>query len=547
MINAAFVRGCKPRAKMYEVTCDALPGFILRVLPTGKKVALVRYRVEGKDRRERIGLLGPSLSIDEARRRAALMLAGIAAGTRVDETPSPPAGGTHAPPEQPQPPPSKTTTLRELAERFVRIYVDVHLKAGTAERYRHQLRTIILPGLADPEKNVPPLGDRDYRTVKRTHIAELHASMKDRPGAANNMVMVCASLFTRIINDWELAPDMRNPAHGVKLYPMRQRERFLTPEERQRLRAYVQAGLKAPRNRRGHLKIQSVWAIELLALTGRRKSEILGLKWPMVDWQHSILNLPDTKTGQLKALVSDKVIALLRHIHEHSGKPSTGYVLRSDKGTRLSGIDNTWRNIRAATELSDVRIHDLRHSFASDALMSGVPLAVVGELLGHKQARSTQRYAHLANYVVREGLERATTRIVQATEVPAPVASFTRMTDGDWKKIAATVERTRGACGGTRSDLRRIVDGVRWVLHHGARWRELPAEFGKSTTAWRWYDRWCGNGTWKAIAEALNLPPTEAGREPGHRPPGAVPGRGSEVVRAPAPGHLCGLPDGSPT
>ena len=69
MINAAFVRECKPRAKMYEVTCDALPGFILRVLPTGKKVTLVRYRVGGKEHRERIGLLGPTLTIDEARRR----------------------------------------------------------------------------------------------------------------------------------------------------------------------------------------------------------------------------------------------------------------------------------------------------------------------------------------------------------------------------------------------------------------------------------------------------------------------------------------------
>ena len=513
MINAAFVRGCKPRAKMYEVTCDALPGFILRVLPTGKKVALVRYRFEGKDRRERIGLLGPSLSIDEARRRAALMLAGIATGTRVDETPSPPAGGTHAPPEQPQPPPSKTTTLRELAERFVRIYVDVHLKAGTAERYRHQLRTIILPGLADPEKNVPPLGDRDYRTVKRTHIAELHASMKDRPGAANNMVMVCASLFTRIINDWELAPDMRNPAHGVKLYPMRQRERFLTPEERQRLRAYVQAGIKAPRNRRGHLKIQSVWAIELLALTGRRKSEILGLKWPMVDWQHSILNLPDTKTGQLKALVSDKVIALLRHIHEHSGKPSTGYVLRSDKGTRLSGIDNTWRNIRAATELSDVRIHDLRHSFASDALMSGVPLATVGALLGHKNARTTERYAHLANDVVRQALEQATERIVEAVAPVAalPPAPFVPMSDTQWKAIAAIV----GKCG-ARTDLRGTIDGIRWVLHSGAKWREMPSKYGKATTAWRWYQRWCSDGTWLRLAV---LTPVQAEvAKPGRRP-----------------------------
>jgi hypothetical protein len=78
MITAAFVRDCKPRAKMYEVTCDALPGFIPRVLPSGKKVALVRYRVDGKDHREKLGLLGPALSIDEARRRAAVMLTNAA-------------------------------------------------------------------------------------------------------------------------------------------------------------------------------------------------------------------------------------------------------------------------------------------------------------------------------------------------------------------------------------------------------------------------------------------------------------------------------------
>jgi hypothetical protein len=93
MINAAFVRECKPRAKMYEVTCDALPGFILRVLPTGKKVALVRYRVAGKDHRERIGLLSASLSIDEARRRAAVMLASAAVDESDDATSRQPVRG----------------------------------------------------------------------------------------------------------------------------------------------------------------------------------------------------------------------------------------------------------------------------------------------------------------------------------------------------------------------------------------------------------------------------------------------------------------------
>ena len=523
MITAASVREYKPRAMKYEVTCDALPGFVLRVLPSGKKVALIRYRVDGKDHRVKIGLLGPALSIDEARRRAAVMLADVAAAESDDEPATMPVSRGLARLKQVEPAPAKLVPLRELAERFVRTYVDVYLKPGTAERYRHQLETIILPGLADEKKDVPPLGDRDYRTIKRSDVQELHGTMKATPGAANNMVMVIASLYARIIEDWQLAPDMRNPAHGCRLFPIPKRERFLTPEERRRLQTVIETGLKIPAGRRGHLKIQSVWALGLLALTGRRRDEILTLTWPMIDWQHSMMNLPDTKGGQLKVPVSGRVLALLRHIHEQAGRPRAGYVLCTDKGTRLTGINGTWYRIRKAADLMDVRLHDLRHSFASDALMSGVPLATVGKLLGHKHARSTERYAHLANDVVRQGLEQATDRIVEAsTPIAAlPPAPFAAMTSKQWKAIAAIVESTRGTCGGPRTDLRLTVDGIRWVLHHGAKWRELPAKYGKATTVWRWYERWCGDGTWQQIAAALALAPIEIGREPGRRPVGA--------------------------
>ncbi len=510
MINAAFVKECKPRAKMYEVICDALPGFALRVLPTGRKVALVRYRVEGKDRRVKIGQLGPGLTIEEARRQAAVMLAHVQAGEVNVEPPSPKAARRPAPRRQVEPPEPAIVSLRELAQRFVRVHVDVHLKPGTAERYRYQLASIILPAL----------GDRDYRSIKRADVQELHASMKDRPGAANNMLMVLSSLFSRIIEDWELA-DIRNPARGIKLFPLRRRERFLTPEERQRLHAVIEAGLKLPAGKRGHLRLETVWALDLLALTGRRRNEILMLKWSMVDWQHSLLNLPDTKTGELRVPVSARVLGLLRHIHEQTGKPRDGYVLRTYKGTRLRSINDTWMKVRAAAGLEDVRLHDLRHSFASDALMSGVPLAVVGELLGHKQARTTQRYAHLANHVVRQALEVATERIVNAVKPSAALASapFVPLTDAQWKRIAAMCESTRVPCGGKRIELRRIVNAIRWVLHHDAKWRDLPAEYGAPTTSWRWYDRWCSDGTWQQIAAALELPAREVGREPGHRPP----------------------------
>ena len=507
MINAAFVRGCKPRAKMYEVTCEALPGFILRVLPTGKKVALVRYRVDGKDRRIKIGLLGPDLSIEEARRRAVAVLADVAAGVVADDRSGQPPAVRPALVNQVEPRPSTSITLRELAERFMRVHVDVRLKPLTAERYRSMLDAIILPAF----------GDRDFRSVTKAEVAELHGSMRDRPGAANNMLSIISSLYTRIIEDWEVA-EMRNPARGIKLFPMRKRERFLSPEERQRLDVVIQAGLKTPAGRRGHLRIESVWALDLLALTGRRRDEILTLTWPMVDWQHSLLNLPDTKTGELRVPVSSRVLALLKHIHEQTGKPREGYVL----GRRLRSLNRTWEAIRQAADLKDVRLHDLRHSFASDALMSGVPLAVVGELLGHKQARTTQRYAHLANHVVRQALEIATERIVEAVKPVAALAPapFERLSDAQWARIEAMVEGTRGRCGGTRVDLRGVVDGIRWVLHFGAKWREIPPGFGAATTCWRWYERWTAAGVWSEIAAELGLSPVEGARQPAHRPQG---------------------------
>lgn len=518
MITAAFVRDCKPRAKMYEVTCDALPGFLLRVLPTGKKVALVRFRVDGKDHRQKIGLLGPTLSIDEARRRAAVMLTNAAAdanepGDTVHSGRV--AAGKLARLKQVESSPCEADTIRELAKRFIRTHVDAHLKAGTAVNYKHALETVI----------VPKLGDRDYRSITKAEVAELHTAMKDRPGAANLMLCVISSLYTRITEDWELA-DIRNPAHKIRHFTIPERERFLTPEERQRVQAVILAGLKIPAPRKGHLKLVSVWAIDLLALTGRRRDEILTLTWAMVDWQHSLLTLPDTKTGQLKVPVSSRVLGLLKHIHDRAGNPRTGFVLCSRNGKRLRSINHTWDNIRKAAGIPDVRLHDLRHSFASDALMSGATLSTVGKLLGHKQDRTTKRYTHLADDYLRQALETATDRIVEAAQPivalpPTPPAPFVSMSDAQWSRIAAMVEGTRGRCGGPRTDLRRTVDAIRWVLHFGAKWSELPKEHGAATTSWRWYERWCSDGTWEQIAAAMDLPPAEVGREPARRPPRA--------------------------
>ena len=503
MLTTARVRELKPRDKMYEVTCEAMPGFVVRVLPTGKKAFIVRRQVDGKFRREKIGMLGASLTVDEARRRAMLILGG---DDRSVPTVQPAAVPTAPEPTrrvepvrsvEPRPP-----AVRELAARFVSEYVDVYLKPGSAFNYRRHLAEHILP----------VLGHRDFESVTRRDAQALHASLKHIPGSANYVLCVLGSLYRRITDDWELS-DMRNPAHGVRRFKMRALERFLTPEERHQLQEALVRGMQLPPGYKGHIDRMGVWALQLLSLTGLRRDEIRELTWPMVDWRHECLMLHDTKTGPRNVQVPSQVMTLLRHIHDQTGNRKQGLIVCSRTGRKLASLNQTWRTIRAAVGIPDVRIHDLRHSFASDALMGGVPLAIVGEMLGHRQVSTTKRYAHLANRVVREALEQTASSIVKASNKTQPSSSapFQPLRDTQWTDIAALVNAERPR-GGKPVDLRRVVDGIRWVLHSGVRWTAMPAIYGASSTCWRWYNRWRENGTWSKLEALIASPPTPSAR-----------------------------------
>ena len=358
------------------------------------------------------------------------------------------------------------------------------------------------------------LGDRDFESVTRNDVQALHASLKDAKASANYVVCVVGSLYTRIIDEWELST-MANPNHKIRLFKLKTRERFLTPEERQHVETTLLRGLQIPSGRKGHLDRMGVWALQLLSLTGLRRDEVLGLTWPMVDWQHRCLNLPDTKTGQRNVSISSRVIELLRRIHDYTGNRKGGLVVPSRTGRRLSGLNLTWKNIREAVGIPDVRLHDLRHSFASDALMGGVPLAIVGEMLGHRQPSTTKRYAHLANRVVREALEHTAGIIAAATNTTRalPVAPFEPLRDVQWAAIVTLVDGDRPR-GGKPVDLRQVVDGIRWVLHTQAHWSDIPVSYASSTTCWRWYKRWCADGTWLKVETLLAAPMPRSARRP---------------------------------
>jgi integrase len=188
---------------------------------------------------------------------------------------------------------------------------------------------------------------------------------------------------------WGLRPDGSNPRKHIKRYPEQKRERFLSQAELKRvgevLREMEQEGIELP---------SSIAAIRLLMLTGCRLGEIMNLKWEHVDIPAKALRLPDSKTGAKVVHLGRPAIDVLERIERVEDNPWV--IVGTLPGGRLSDLQPFWQRVRARAGLKDVRIHDLRHTFASTAVASGQGLPMIGKLLGHTQVQTTARYAHLA-------------------------------------------------------------------------------------------------------------------------------------------------------
>ena len=196
-----------------------------------------------------------------------------------------------------------------------------------------------------------------------------------------------------------------NPAKGVQLLKGDKKERFLSEAEVAKL-----ADTLAAMERDHRLNPTAAAAVRLLLLTGCRKSEILTLRWDWVDFERASLRLPDSKTGAKVVPLAAAAMELL------STLPRTSvYVLPAAKGAgHYTGLQKDWERTRVRAGLSGLRLHDLRHSFASFAVADGHTLFMVGKVLGHKQARTTEGYAHLADDPVRAVAERTAARIAAA-------------------------------------------------------------------------------------------------------------------------------------
>jgi integrase len=184
----------------------------------------------------------------------------------------------------------------------------------------------------------------------------------------------------------------------VERFPQRRRERFLSAEELARLGAALAAYRGPPYH---------VATIKLLVFTGARLGEILGLQWAWINMDRGEARLPDSKTGAKTIHLPPQALEVLRNL------PRVGpHVLGAKRGTTF--IEAPWRRIREVAGLDDVRLHDLRHAFASVAVSAGMGLPIIGKMLGHTQAQTTQRYAHLASDPVKAAAATVASRIEQA-------------------------------------------------------------------------------------------------------------------------------------
>ncbi|MEM7170431.1 MAG: tyrosine-type recombinase/integrase [Pseudomonadota bacterium] len=352
------VDAAKARETDYFIFDSELPGFGIRVLPTGQKSYMIQYRVKGRTRRVTFGRHGP-MTPEKARKKAIELLSEVLHGK------DPSAALRRE---------RNALSVADLGKRFLDDYAASHCKPSTQYEYRRAVELFINPAM----------GQMKIHEIDRADVAKFHHDLRDIPYQANRALGVLSKMFN-MAEVWGLRADSSNPCRHVKKYQEEKRERFLSPEEIQRLgqalREVEAEGSETP---------AAIAAIRLLLLTGCRLSEILTLKW---DYIGERIRLPDSKTGAKTVYIGDAVREVLNAIERD---PENPYVIRGRlPGAHLTDLQRPWRRIRKRAKLEGVRLHDLRHSYASGAIGLGESLPIVGKLLGHTQPSTTQRYVHV--------------------------------------------------------------------------------------------------------------------------------------------------------
>ena len=357
-LTKKIVEAIQPKPHKHFIVWDSLiAGFGVRVMPSGRKTYLIRYRANSQDKKMKLGIHG-SITADQARNMAKNLLGRIAHG----EDPALEKKQNKVIP-----------TMAHLAQE----YLDKHAptkKKISVESDIFFINTVI----------IPTFGTQKVTDITRHKIANLHALYKNKKTRGNRLLSLLSKMFNLAI-DWGYCEV--NPVSRIQRYKEKKRERWLKEEEIGRL---LKALEDYPSNSSANL-------VHFLLLTGSRKGEALCATWDQFDLNKGFWTLSSDTTKQDKAEcqpLSQPVIDFLKKIKETSTSP---YVFPGkNEGEHLKEPKRFWKSLKQKIGLEDVTLHDLRHTYASHLASQGVSLVIIGKLLGHSQVATTQRYAHLA-------------------------------------------------------------------------------------------------------------------------------------------------------
>ena len=376
------VDGLVPGGKPFIIFDTDIKGLGCRVMSTGVKTFVLEYRPGAggrgvNKRRLTLGHYG-AMAVEQARKAALDALADIRQGH------DPQAEKTRQ---------RAGLTLGDMLGAFLADHVGKKLKPKTARGYADAL-----------VKVRAALGNAKAEDLTRAQVAALHKAMSASPYHANKMLAVLSSAFAWAETQGLIPESHINPAIKIVRYRQSGRERFLTADELERLGAALRtAEAKDP---------LPVAAIRLLLLTGARLREILTAKWDYLDVERGVLFLPDSKTGKKPIVLSAPALAVLADLPRLAGNPFI-FPGQRDNAPRAN-LRDPWIAVTRAAGLEGLRLHDLRHSYASVGVAASLGLPIIGKLLGHAHAATTQRYAHLGNDPVRAAAEMIGAKIAES-------------------------------------------------------------------------------------------------------------------------------------
>ncbi len=364
-ISEKSIKHLKPPNHGNRIIYDTqIPGFGVRITAASAISFVLNYYIHGRERRFTIGK-HPEWSIVAARNRA------LELRKKVNEGIDPLEEREN---DRSQP------TLNDLCAEYLEHHALVHKRPHSVRDDKQMIAGVI----------APKIGDLRISAVSRQNVAKLHASLKATPYLANRVLALLSKMFNLAI-DWQWT--VSNPAQGILRFHEDRRERWLQQEELQR---FIGALNSYPNQNVAD-------ALRLLMLTGARKSEVLTAEWSMFDLRHGLWTKPSshTKEKQIEHVpLNVQALELLTRMKSQNN--GSKFLFLGLNGKPRTTLRVAWSQVCKAAGLANVRVHDLRHSYASYLVSNGVSLHIVGRLLGHSQAQTTQRYAHVAHQSLRD-------------------------------------------------------------------------------------------------------------------------------------------------